>query len=121
MIASVISVGTAAAQNSKALYDLVITIINAPTEIKAISADVQGLHRVVSSLKSQLPEQDIKYVIQADSQILKMLADLKDPLTSCSETMVQLKLKLQGHLKHSDDGKGFRFSNVDFVENVEYV
>lgn len=114
LIASVISVGTLAAQSSKALYDLVNTVINAPAEINAVSADVQGIHGVILSLHSQLLEQDIQQIIQADSDMLKMLTGLKDPLANCSKTSVLLTRKLQRHLKRSDDGKGFKVSNVDF-------
>lgn len=114
LIASIISVGTLAAQSTKALYDLVNTIKNAPAEIHAISADVHGIHGVILSLYSQLREQDIQQIIQADSDMLKMLTDLEDPLANCSETSELLTRKLRGYLKPSEDGKGFRVRNVDF-------
>lgn len=97
-----------------ACYDLVDTIKIAPAEINTISADVQVLHGVLLSLHSQLLKQDIQHNTQADSQMMEMLTDYKDHLANCSKTSVLLTLKLQGHLKRSKDGKGFRVSNVDF-------
>ena len=43
----------------------------------------------------------------------KMLANLEHPLDSCLKTLDLLILKLQSHLKHRDEGKDIRFSNVD--------
>ena len=113
VIASVIAVGTFAAQSSKALYELVSIIINAPTEINAISDDVQGLHAILLSLQSHLQEEDIQIVIREDKVMLEMLTNLKDPLASCSNTLEQLRLKLKSHLKLAGDWKSSKLSNID--------
>ena len=110
IIASVVSVGTAALQSSKLLYELVDGIVNAPEEIIAISKDTHAFYDIVASLASALTDDEVTKYVSEDVVIVAMLANLKNPLRNCAMTLGQLMVKIQSRVRPAENGMSFRFS-----------
>lgn len=113
IIASVVGIGGAAVSASRGLYELVNTIQNAPEQIATTSKDLHSFYTIVSSLHSALQDNDVKRVVRDDFDLTAMVGNLEEPLRSCTTVLGLLMVKIQGHLKPGEDGRGLRMSSVD--------
>ena len=111
VISSVVGVGIAALQSAKLLFELADGIKNAPEEIKAISNDTHAFYDVVFSLETSLKDADVLSVVQENTAMVAMVANLEKPLRNCSTTLGQLMLKIRDRVKPSVDGKSYKFSS----------
>ena len=109
VILGVISVGAAALQCSKALYELLDDIREAPEQIIAISRDAHAFHSVVCSLESALRNGIIKSVLEKDDSLTALVGNLEQPIQNCSRTLTQITIKIQPHVKTSEKN-GMKFS-----------
>ncbi len=109
IIAGVIAVGAAALQCSKALYELLDGIREAPEQIMAISRDAHAFYSVVSSLDSALHDEMINRVLEIDDSLTTLVGNLDQPIRNCSKTLAQIMLKVQAYVKTSEKN-GLKFS-----------
>lgn len=110
--ASVVGVATAALASSRALYEMVDEVRNAPDELSAISKDMHSLHDVVTSIQLALRDSIVVKVLQENPQLCDLVTRLKDPMLNCTTMMSQLKLRIEPHLKLSSNGT-LRLSSID--------
>ena len=111
LIASVVGVAGAALKSSQALFIMIDQVRNAPVELSAIANDTHSFHDVVTSIQMAIRDPVIVRVLQSDRKLCDLVVRLEEPLQNCSAVLVQLKPRIQPHLKSSSDGK-LRFSNV---------
>ncbi|SLM34756.1 hypothetical protein LPUS_03692 [Lasallia pustulata] len=109
-IASVVAVSTAALQSAQILLHLIDGIRNAPDEIAAISNDTHAFYDIVASLEASLKDNGVVSVVGENNAMVAMVANIELPLRNCSATLGQLMLKVQGHIKPLNDGKGSKFT-----------
>lgn len=102
ILTRVITVGTAALQCSKALYELLDNIREAPDQIIAISRDAHAFYSVVCSLDSALLDEVINSVLEKDGNLATLVGNLEQPIRNCSKTLGQMMVKIQAHVKTSD-------------------
>ena len=110
--AGVVGVATAALASSRALYEMVDEVRNAPDELSAISKDVHSLHDVITSIQLALRDTIVVKVLQEDRQLCDRVTRLESPMLNCTTMMSQLKLRIEPHLKMSSSGS-LRFSSID--------
>ncbi|KAG7002269.1 hypothetical protein G7Y79_00028g062900 [Physcia stellaris] len=111
-VASVVGVATAALASSRALYEMVDEVRNAPDELSAISKDTHSMHDVVTSIQLALRDTIVIKVLQEDRQLCDLVTRLEDPMLNCTTMMSQLKLRIEPHLKLGSSGT-LRFSSID--------
>ena len=112
LIASVVGVAGAALTSSRALFEMVDEVRNAPVEISAISKDIHSFHDVVSSVQMAIRDRLVIKALLGDTKLCELVVRLEAPLQNCSNTLNQLKPRIQTHLKSTSDGK-FRISSID--------
>lgn len=112
-IASVIGVAAAVVQSAKILFGLVDDIKNAPEEIAALSRDAHAFCSIVFSLQLSLSEDEIQNVVGQDRTMTQMVENLRSPLANCQKVLGQLMVKIQGGLKRTDEGTGWRMSSIN--------
>ena len=116
LIASVVGVAGAALTSSRALFEMVDEVRNAPVEISAISKDIHSFHDVVSSVQMAIRDRLVIKALLGDTKLCELVVRLEAPLQNCSNTLNQLKPRIQTHLKSTSDGK-FRISSI----NVRWI
>ncbi|KAG7006819.1 hypothetical protein G7Y79_00013g035910 [Physcia stellaris] len=112
LIASVVGVAGAALTSSRALFEMVDEVRNAPVELSAISKDIHSFHDVVSSVQMAIRDRLVIKALLGDKKLCELVVRLEAPLQNCSNALTQLKPRIQTHLKSTSDGK-FRISSID--------
>jgi hypothetical protein len=100
--ASVITIVTIAYSSCKTLYETVKDIRDAPQTFVDLTADLNALRQVLSSLSSKLDEDDKRDNLSAAQRTC--LIELKVPLEACADACEQFQLKLNKVRSHSSDG-----------------
>lgn len=85
VILGVITISTAALQCSKALYELLDNIREAPEQIIAISRDAHAFYSVVCSLDSALHDEVINSVLEKDGSLTTLVGNLEQPIRKLLE------------------------------------
>ena len=109
VVLGVITISTAALQCSKALYELLDNIREAPEQIIVISRDAHAFYSVVCSLDSALRDEVINSVLENDGSLTTLVGNLEQPIRNCSKTLGQMMAKIQAHVKTSEKN-GLKFS-----------
>ena len=78
LIASVAGVPGAVVASSKALFEMVDEVRNAPAEIAAISKDTHAFHTVVSSLLLATRNPTVLSILQQDQELCEAVVNLAD-------------------------------------------
>lgn len=112
LIASVVGVAGAALTSSRALFEMVDEVRNAPVELSAISRDIHSFHDVVSSVQMAIRDRLVIKALLGDKKLCELVIRLEAPLQNCSTILTQLKPRIQTHLKSTSDGK-LRISSID--------
>ena len=112
VIASVIAVGSLAAQSFRAFYQLIDAIVDAPNDICALSRDAQSCYAIIASLNSALLDQEVRATIEGDVPMMEVISNLENPLHNCLVTLDQMRLKLLTSLKPVGGCSRFRLSSV---------
>ena len=112
LIASVVGVTGAALAASKALYDMIDQVRNAPEEILAISRDTHSFHGIITNVHVAITDHFIVSRLGTEQQILRAVEQLEGPLENCGTILTQMRSRIKSHLKQSHDG-GFRVSSFD--------
>ena len=112
LIASVVGVTGAALAASKALYDMIDQVRNAPEEILAISRDTHSFHGIITNVQVAITDQFIVSRLETEPQILRAVEALEGPLKNCGTILTQMRSRIKSHLKQSVDG-GLRVSSFD--------
>ena len=116
LLASLIAVAGAAITSSKALFELVDQVRNAPEEVLAISRDTHSFHNVVSSVRGAIRDPAVVRILEEDCQLRDLVKELEDPLRNCAAVLAQLKPRIQAYLKPNSKG-GYQISFV----NVRWI
>ena len=112
LIASVVGVAGAALTSSRALFEMVDEIRNAPEELSAISKDIHSFHDVVGSVQMAIRDRLVIKALLRDRKLCELVTNLEAPLQNCSSILTLLKPRIEPHLKKRSDGK-FRVSSID--------
>ena len=111
--AGVVGIAGAALTSSRALYQMVDEVRNAPQELSAISKDTRSLHDTVTSVQMALRNPSVIRILQEDQQLCDQVIRLEEPMQSCSAIITQLIQRIEPHLKTSRSGT-VRLSSIDF-------
>jgi hypothetical protein len=100
LAASVIGIATLACSSSKALYELLDGIYEAPQTLKFLKTDLDALQKLLSSLEAELKHKPDETLSDGLEKCLKEIEpSLKGCLTACDE----FKLKLSKIVSHSTE------------------
>ena len=110
--ASIIAVGSLAAQSFRLFYQFINAIADAPTKICTLSKDVQACYAIISSLNSALSDQHVRTTIEGDLPMMEIISHLESPLQNCLVTLDRLRLSLLTSLKPVGDHARLRFRAV---------
>ena len=113
LIASVVNIGGSAVQSAKNLCEMVQSIKNAPRELQTISDETHTFSAVVRDLQLALADSQIEVYVKHDEGMVARVANLKDPLTRCSQLLEQLVVKVGSYLKPTEDGQGSRLGSLE--------
>ncbi|KAH8731664.1 hypothetical protein GQ44DRAFT_767512 [Phaeosphaeriaceae sp. PMI808] len=101
IIASVVTIAGLAYSSSKALYELILTIRDAPSEFQGLNQEINTLSHILDSLKTSLPK---RAATLGESQ-LTCLTAIEQTLQGCDLACKAFKDKVNGLTVHSQDGK----------------
>jgi hypothetical protein len=99
--AGVIAVAGLAYSSSKALYDLISTIRDAPQVFQDLNQYIEALNQILKALKTNLDGRGARL---SESQIA-CLQEAKPTLEGCDLACKDFKTKIEGLTAHSQDGR----------------
>lgn len=100
--ASIVAIATLAYASSKALYEIIKDIQDAPKSFLDLNADLEALQAVLNSLKAEL-EGNGRDAGLSDTQ-QSCLRELGPSLQGCSDACDQFKSKLVDIMSHTREG-----------------
>ena len=101
--ASVIAVAGLAYSSSKALYQTISDIRNAPDTLLNLKSDVRTLYQTIHSFQQELEKQDTNATL-SEAQRLK-LREIEPSLETCCDACKAFKGKIDNLMRHSKDGR----------------
>jgi len=113
VIASVLTVGTAALHGSRKLYELLEDINGAPAQFTAIARDSKAFHAIVASLESSLNNFTVNSVLREDAELRTMVGNLEEPIRHCSLALELITVKVEKNFKPANAKKGVKFKISD--------
>lgn len=104
--AAVLQVAQGAVKASTDLYEMILTIKNAPKEINSLSSDIQALDRLLRNLEHSLQSPDTRRIVDQDEEVRKPMDGLKDLIKSCNCTCVEVvdRIRPYAHTGKFEDG-----------------
>jgi hypothetical protein len=99
--AGVIAVAGLAYSSSKALYELISTIRDAPQEFQDLNQYIEALSQILKALKTNLDGRGARL---SESQIA-CLQDARPTLEGCDLACKEFKTKIERLATHSQDGR----------------
>lgn len=104
--AAVLQVAQGAVKASTDLYEMILTIKNAPKEINSLSSDIQALDRLLRNLEHSLQSPDTRRIVDQDEEVRKPMDGLKGLIKSCNCTCVEVvdRIRPYAHTGKFEDG-----------------
>ena len=99
--ASVIAVAGLAFSSSKALFELISTIHDAPSVFQDLNQDIAALDQILDALRTSL---SVRAATLSEGQVACLQA-VKQPLEGCDLACKEFRTKVEGLTDHSRNGR----------------
>jgi hypothetical protein len=100
--AAVLQLAETSAKASLMLYQLFLTVKNAPKEIANLSRDIKNFNVLVGNSERALASSNVQMIVNQDPQINRAFEDLREPMRSCQEVCDRVMRRLGPHLEIED-------------------